>query len=546
MSFHHRVAAGAAVLIAGAMLPAVAAGPAQAAKPTAPERGEVIQADFGVSEPLTALAARPQPAERPSLEIIEPGRPVADAGFDGDTSNVRDADAITPAVVPPSVSFDGLTGTAKPPDPVGDVGPNHYVEMVNTRVGVYTKAGANLLNVTIGSIFTGLPGTHNCEGNHGDPVVLHDQLANRWLLTQFTATSPFFLCVAVSQTANPTGAYFLYAFSTGANFPDYPKFGVWSGAYLASTREFVGAGGAFAGVGTYALERAQMLVGGPAKALKVLLTTAGGAWRPGDGLLPADLDGTTLPPNPTLAYFIGTMDNGAGTGAPFDGVNVFWLRWNFATNTVSLTLRSSLQTSAIDTIYPCSPTSRDCLEQMGTTQKLDILSYRQRPMHRAAYRNFGTFESLVTNQSAEFVFAGTSRAGLRWWELRGLGTTPVFAQQGAWASSGAAAIHRWMGSIAQDRARNMILGYSISSSTMFPGIRYSGRLATDPVNTLPQGEGVFVNGTGAQTGSARWGDYTSMNIDPADDCTFWYVNQYYAVTGATWRTRIGHVRWPSC
>ena len=92
----------------------------------------------------------------------------------------------------------------------------------------------------------------------------------------------------------------------------------------------------------------------------------------------------------------------------------------------------------------------------------------------------------------------------------------------------------------------MILGYSISSSTMFPGIRYSGRLATDPVNTLPQGEGVFVNGTGAQTGSARWGDYTSMNIDPADDCTFWYVNQYYAVTGATWRTRIGHVRWPSC
>ncbi|HCT77640.1 MAG TPA: hypothetical protein DGT23_13825 [Micromonosporaceae bacterium] len=522
------------------MLVAISPTPVFAAR----NRGEVIKADFGVSEALTTLAKRPQAAEPIGVEIPERGPIVPDTGFSGDTTGVQNADAPTTQAIPPAVSFDGLTGTAKPPDPVGDVGPSHYVEMVNTRVGVYTKAGANLLNVTIGSIFTGLPGTHKCEGNYGDPIVLHDQLANRWLLTQFTSSSPYFLCVAVSQTANPTGAYWLYAFSTGVNFPDYPKFGVWSGAYLASTKEFNGA--AFAGVGTYALERSKMLAGSPAKALKVLLTTAGGAWRPGDGLLPADLDGTTLPPNPNLAYFIGTMDNGAGTGAPFDGINVYWLRWDFATNAVTLTLRSSLAISAIDTIYPCSPGSRDCLEQSGTTQKLDILSYRQRPMHRAAYRNFGAYESIVTNQSAEFVFAGTSRAGLRWYEIRGLGTTPVVAQQGSYAASGTARIHRWMGSIAQDKAKNMAIGYSISSSTMFPGIRYTGRLATDPINTLPQGEGIIVNGTGAQTGSPRWGDYTSMNIDPVDDCTYWYVNQYYSVTGGTWKTRIGHFRYPSC
>jgi len=537
MRFHPGLTLTAVVLSSASLLTA----PAFAAKP----RAEVIKAEFGVSEPLTAIAARPQPAEAAGVEIPERGTFVPDNGFNGDVSGVQDPDA-NPGiqVIPPSVSFDGLTGTAKPPDPVGDVGPNHYVEMVNTRVGVYTKAGANLLNVTIGSIFTGLPGVHNCEGNHGDPVVVHDQLANRWLLTQFTAAAPFFLCVAVSQTANPTGAYFLYAFSTGVNFPDYPKFGVWPGGYLASTREFNGA--VFAGVGTYALERSQMLVGGAAKALKVLLTTAGGAWQPGDGLLPADLDGTTLPPIATLAPFVGTMDNGAGTGAPFDGINVFHLRWNFASNAATLTLVRSIPGPAIDTIYPCAPGSRDCLEQAGTAQKLDILSYRQRPMHRAAYRNFGTHESLVTNQSAEYVFAGTSRAGLRWWELRGLSTNaPTLFQSGPFVASGVDRIHRWMGSIAQDRRGNMIMGYSISSANMFPSIRYTGRLVTDAPNVMPQGEGQIIAGTGAQTGSPRWGDYTSMNIDPADDCTFWYVNQYYAVTGATWRTRVGHFRFPA-
>jgi hypothetical protein len=245
----------AAALLGASLLTA----PASAAQPVA----EVIKAESGVSEPLTAIAARPQPAEAVGVELPERGISVPDKGFDGDVSGVQDPDqGAGIQAIPPSVSFDGLSGTAKPPDPVGDVGPNHYVEMVNFNVGVYTKAGANLLNVPIGSIFTGLPGVHNCEGNHGDPVVLHDQLANRWLLTQFTATAPFFLCVAVSQTANPTGAYFLYAFSTGVNFPDYPKFGVWSGGYLASTREFNGA--VFAGVGAYALERSQMLVGGPA------------------------------------------------------------------------------------------------------------------------------------------------------------------------------------------------------------------------------------------------------------------------------------------
>lgn len=537
MRTNPRSALAAAALLVTGLLSAISQAPAEAAR----YKSEVIVAERGQSEPLTALAGTSSQHE--AVDVPEMGAIPKDDGFHGSVEGVQDADAPSVQAMPPATSFDGLSGTAKPPDTVGDVGPNHYVEMVNFSVGVYTKAGVNLLTTSIGSIFTGLPGVHNCETSYGDPVVIHDQLANRFVLMQFTSSAPFFLCVAVSQTADPTGAYWLYAFSTGVNFPDYPKLSLWSGSYLASTREFNGA--VFAGVGTYALQRSQMLVGGAAVALKVLLTTAGGAWRPGDGLLPADLDGTALPPNPNIGYFIGTMDDGAGLGAPFDGVNVFWLRYDFTTLTATLTLAASLPTAAIDTIYPCAPTSRDCIDQMGTAQKLDILSYRQRPMYRAAYRRFPTYESIVTNQSAEFVFGGVSRAGLRWWEIRGVGTAPVLAQEGPWAGSAAAPTHRWMGSMAQDRRANMAVGYSFSAPTAFPGIRYAGRLATDPLNVLPQGEAVIINGTGAQTGSARWGDYTSMNIDPVDDCTFWYVGQYYSVTGGTWRTRIAHFRYPT-
>jgi hypothetical protein len=209
-----------------------------------------------------------------------------------------------------------------------------------------------------------------------------------------------------------------------------------------------------------------------------------------------------------------------------------------------------------DTIYPCAPTSRDCLPQPGITnpaQFLDILSYRQRPMWRLQYRNFGTHESLVTNQSIE---ARPGIAGIRWWELRNP-RDPVLHQEGTWAPDDG--VHRWMGSVALDKQGNMALGYSVVNATnVFPGIRYAGRLAGDPLGQLSQGETVLQNGSGVQTTTnSRWGDYTSMNVDPKDDCTFWYINEYYARSGAPlpaplgadtrpWQTRIGAFRFPSC
>jgi hypothetical protein len=233
-------------------------------------------------------------------------------------------------------------------------------------------------------------------------------------------------------------------------------------------------------------------------------------------------------------------------------VNVWQLsvQWR-STPSASLTLATQLPVAAFDSIFPCAPTSRDCLPQPGITnpaQYLDILSYRQRASHRAAYRNAGTYEAVVTNQSVE---AAPGVAGVRWYELRRTGGAWSIYQQGTYAPGDG--VHRWMASAAQDRRGGIALGYSVVNGTdVFPGIRYTGRLAGDPLGQMTLGEGTIVNGSGVQTSTnSRWGDYTSLNVDPVDDCTFWYVNEYYTAAGqassaAGWQTRIGSFRLPGC
>jgi hypothetical protein len=204
-----------------------------------------------------------------------------------------------------------------------------------------------------------------------------------------------------------------------------------------------------------------------------------------------------------------------------------------------------------DSIFPCAPSSRDCLPQPGITnpaQYLDILSYRQRPTWRLAYRNFKDYEALVTNQSVE---AAPGVAGVRWYEIRRTGDTYSIYQQGPYAPGDG--VHRWMGSVAMDRQGNMALGYSVVNGVgVYPGIRYTGRLSGDPLGEMTLGEGVIINGSGVQrTTNSRWGDYTSLNVSPTDDCTFWYVNEYYTLAGqvsstAGWQTRVGSFKLPGC
>jgi hypothetical protein len=517
---------------------------------------------FDVSRPLRDIAApisnqqllpgTGEPVEvRPEPEL---GGVVRDAGFSGDGALQEGGAGLDQAIPGPSLTFEGLRNTdnprlVAPPDPVGDVGPNHYVEMVNTVFAVYDKQGNRLLGPSLlGSLWTGFPIT-DCSGNSGDPVVLYDQLEDRWLLTQFTSSGTnglFYNCVAISQTGDPTGAYYRYAFSAGQFFPDYPKYGVWTSSYLLTSRDF-GPTVEY-GISIYALEKNKMIAGNPnARAVKFFLDSAlVPLAQIGDGLLPADVDGTRRPQDHVPALIVGTQDDNAGYGATFDALNVYELsvQWR-AQPTASLTL-TQLPVAPFDSVFPCTPTARDCIPQPGVDRSryLDVLSYRQRPVHRLAYRNFGTYEALVTSQAVE---ARPGEAGLRWYEIRRTDGQLAVYQQSTFAPEDG--VHRWMGSMAMDWQGNIGLGYSVANGTdVFPGIRYTGRLSGDAPGTMTLGEEVIINGTGAQLATnSRWGDYTSMNVDPTDDCKLWYVNEYVQTTGlAFWQTRIGSFTLPGC
>jgi len=544
MSLFTRLLFSLSLLLAAAALPAAVLG--QNVVDSTPTVTRA--AKFDVSPPLRSIKPDVSTKLKKADDDEGPGGPVNDFRHDPDPvlqSSTGVGVFNTPGIMPATIAnFAGMVGLGStPPDPVGDIGPNHYVQMVNARFQIFTRAGVSVFGpANINTLFAGFGGPCQTE-NAGDPVVLYDQLADRWLLSQFSdSTAPFFNCVAVSTTSDPTGTYYRYAFSA-PTFPDYPKYGMWPDGYYLNTRESNG------GVlGVYALDRAKMLAGDPA-AQSVRFAVTQAASGP-NGLLPADMDGTTLPPAGSPNYLLGSSDNGAGAAADALQIYKFKVDWVTPANS-TFTGPVQISMAPIDTIFPCSPTSRECIPQPGSTVKLDILSYRQRPTYRLAYRNFGTHESLVTLQSVE---ASTGMAGMRWWEVRSPNIDPFVFQEGTYAPGATDGIHRWMGSIAMDRQGNMALGYSVSNGNVvgqgevFPGIRYTGRFATDPLGMMPQGEGTIIDGGGVQTSTAfRWGDYTSMNIDPTDDCTFWYTNEYYATTSATgYRTRIASFKFPGC
>jgi hypothetical protein len=472
------------------------------------------------------------------------------------------------ATIPaPLLTFEGLSNQdnfnvfgfrVNPPDPVGDVGPNHYVEMVNLVFAVYDKQGNRLLGpIDIGTLWAGFA-IPDCTDPSGDPIVLYDKLEDRWLLSQFTTRGPiYYNCVAISTTGDPTGSYYRYAFTAGEFFPDYPKYGVWKKSYVLTSRDF-GPTVEY-GISVYALEKNKMIAGDPnARAVKFFLDSAVVPINLiGDGLLPATIDGTRKPKEDAAIPVIGTQDDGGPYGATFDALNVWELSIKWKANPVaSITLAAQLPVASFDSIFPCGghpgQNGRDCLPQPGVgptaNNLLDILSYRQRPTWRLAYRNFGTYEALVTNQSVE---ALPGVAGVRWYEIRRTNGQYSVFQQGTYAPNDG--VNRWMGSIAMDWQGNMVLGYSVVDGvSVYPGIRYTGRLAGDAPGQMTLGEGIIINGTGVQrTSNSRWGDYTSMNVDPMDDCTFWYVNEYYTLAGqlsstAGWQTRIGSFKLPGC
>ncbi len=454
-----------------------------------------------------------------------------------------------PTAMPaPLTSFDGLGNIngVHPPDTQGDIGydpatgTKYYVQWVNLSFAVWNVTNTPTLiygPVNGNTLWQGFGGP--CEtDNHGDPITLFDPIANRWLMSQFSVDGPYYQCIAVSQTANPTGAWYRYAFLVSATkMNDYPKFGVWPDGYYMTVNQFTN-GQYWGGAGVFVFERSKMLVGDPTASFQYF--DLYNVSQDFGGMLPSDLDGSTLPPAGSPNYFA-EVDDSTWIG-PYDAMRIWKFHVDWA-NPANTTFGLNGQPNAVLQVAEWTPlciSTRACIPQPGTSVKLDAIG--DRLMYRLAYRNFGDHESLVVNHT---VNAGSNLAGVRWYEVRNPGGTPVIYQQGTYAPD---STHRWMGSIAMDGQGNIALGYSVSSSSVYPSVRYTGRLASDPLGTMPQGEATLVVGSGYQTSSYnRWGDYSMMGIDPVDDCTFWYTQEYMATSGyAPWSTRIGSFRFPSC
>ncbi len=489
----------------------------------APGAGDAAAPHVDVSAPVAPVLSAPL-RDLPTVEEVAGG------GVQPSGRSAR------PRMPSPIKSFQGMswatTAGYSPADPNGDVGPNHYVQMVNASVAVYDKSGTLLAGPTALSAFwtgTGTP----CDGNdRGDPVVLYDEAANRWLISQFIYQAdgpPYYECVAISTSPDPTGTWYEYAFQTSTgDWPDYPKLGVWDDAYYMTANMFDGSQ-VFQGVGVWAFERDAMLTGAPADRQK---DTISGVY----GVLPADVDGPNDPPGSEPGTFVGYIDYISGS----DKLRVFEFDVDWATPSNStFSVVKTLTVDAFDS--EICLTSRDCVPQPGTSQKLDALSGRL--MFRLAYRNYGSKADMVVTHVVDW----DGRAAIRWYQLRKPGGGSWSVQdQGTWKSN---SIWRWNPSAALDKDGNIAIGYSVSNSVdVYPGLRYAGRLASDPPGTLGQGETTLINGSGSQTNAeGRWGDYASMSVDPTNDCTFWFTSMYQPTTASlSWMTRIASFKFPSC
>ncbi len=442
--------------------------------------------------------------------------------------------------VTPGASFEGVgepnyNVLFAPPDTNGSVGrtiggTGYYIQWVNVAFGVFNKAtGALVYGPANGNtLWSGFGDSRCANDNDGDPIVMYDKLADRWIFTQFSVSAqPYKQCVAVSQTSDPLGAYSRYSFSYGNLFNDYPKIGVWPDGYYVNYNMFLN-GQTFAGGQTCAMDRAAMLAGALATQQCFIVTSDG-------GMLPTDLDGTILPPAGTPNFVL-------SFGTNVLNLYRFHVDWANPANS----------TFSGPTVLPVANFSEacgggTCVPQAGTRNKLDSLG--DRLMYRLAYRRFGDgHEALVTNHSVAVASGGhgkkNNQTGVRWYEVQNPNGAAAVYQQGTYAPDSS---YRWMGSAAMDKAGNIGVGYSVSSGTLRPSIRFTGRGPGDPLGTLGAETNVLT-GTGSQTGALnRWGDYSSLSVDPDDDCTLWFTTEYLKTTGSfNWSTQIGSFKLNNC
>jgi hypothetical protein len=519
--------------------------------------------------PSTSLGSGAGVAQAPG---VAHGKPVAPKVFSGDVRNLPQrsddkkkvhetpeepgggfskppsSDVAAPVEAPavtipaPSASFKGLDhntwGAGWPPDTVGDVGPNHFIEAVNTSIGIFSKAGTQLAAFTFNSLWAGAGSGTACDSNNGgDPTVIYDPMGDRWIVADFAfasvTTGPYYECIAVSRTSDPVaGGWYLYAVraddASHPWLPDYPKMGIWPDGLYMTANMFQNAS-IFREVRVWAFNRSDLESGATLRSVVVDLNTTTYF-----SLLPSNMLGAAPP-----AGRENLLVSESQTAFAFQ---VFKFHVDYSGSGSTFTGPTNVSQTSYTVAATTVPSPANSLD-----------SLRERVMMQAQYRNIGGTESLWVNHTVRT--SSTGPTGIQWAQINVSGgsvnTTPV--QQQIYGNVGSDGLHRWMGSLAVDKDGNMALGYSVSGSALAPDIRYAGRLASDPLNSLPQGETTMLPGVsrGSQSGNCgggvctRWGDYSAMTVDP-DGCTFWYTNEYYEATGLNWQTRIGSFRFPSC
>lgn len=515
------LALGVGIVAASALVPKTAV-LAQGQGGGPPEWTPAVRHD--TSRPLREMPALPAVSTRADFEVKQPTQ----APPTTQTDSAVQQFAVAPIAALASAGFDGVgegnpnfnyNVNSAPPDTVGEPGLSQYVQWVNSSFAVFDKATGTKLYGPAGgnTLWTGFGGP--CESrNDGDPIVQYDQLADRWVMTQFALQSGNFQqCVAVSATSDALGAWHRYAFAY-SQFPDYPKLSVWPNAYYITFNMFGTAGTSFTGGRICGYDRTQMLSGLPATQVCVQNNAYASS-------LVADLEGKALPPAGTAAYVLNRSSS---------GVNLWRFTVNFTTGTSSITGPVALPVTAYT-----AACSQSCVPQPSTSQRLDALG--DRLMYRLSYRNLGNRAALVVNHSV----SSGGVINIRWYEIDVTNATATVRQQSTYAPGDGS--YRWMGSIAMDKIGNIAVGYTVSSGTVRPSIRFAGREVSDPPNTLSM-EDSMQTGAGSQLQTlSRWGDYSAMTIDPVDDCTFWYTSEFLKTSGTfNWSTRISSFKFVSC
>ena len=502
------------------------------------------------------LRSLPQtkPIQLERAELPEPAfHPVTLQGGVVPEPSIPVVPPVSSAPAPPPIGvFEGLDrftwGAGSPPDTNGDVGPNNYIQTVNTSIGVFRKSdGFQQAAFTFNTFMSQGAFGNLCDTNNfGDPVVLYDTFEDRWIITDFAFTTdisgnvlaPAFQCFAASMTGDPiAGGWNFYSIQITDALNDYPKLGIWpDGLYMSANMFTFGAGSAFVTARAWAFNKAQMYAGSPTVKV-VSFNIPGGdfAVMPSNARLQT---GTPPPGRPNL-FISSWLFTNALT------VYKFHVDWN----SISLSTFTGPDTTFAATSWPNAAVANAA--QPGTATLLDVLQIRA--MVQNQYTNFGGTESLWLPHTVRRGNT-TGFAAPRWYQVNVNGGTVnlVLPQATTWDPDGANVINRFMPSLALDRAGNMAMGYSTSNGTApnFPSIKYAGRLAADPINTFSQTEQIFFTGTASQTGTTRWGDYSSMTLDP-DGCTFWYTSEYANPADQTfdhrWLTKFGSIgAFPGC